>query len=524
MQPLCVIIGKGTWLDKVANHIIERERSIGRKTDLVRVESGLGASGIPHLGSFSDVARAYGIKMALEFQGIKSQLIAFADDMDGLRKVPTGFPDWLEKHLAEPVSRIPDPFGCHGSYGEHMGALLVDSIERVGLEYKYMRGSIAYKEGVLLEQERAVLAQSDKIGERLKDTLGQEKFTKALPFFAICPRCGRIYTTEALSYDPSTDSVHFKCVGTTIRGKRIEGCGYEGDVKLKDGEGKLSWKVELASRWTALDIRFEAYGKDIADSVKFNDWVSDNILNYAHPYHVKYEMFLDRGGKKLSKSYGNVVTPQLWLRYGSKQSLMLLMYKRIKGAREVSIDDIPKYMDEYDRIEDEFFKGGEQKLRGLYEYVNLLKTPSKPSPHVPYRLLVEIASISPEENYKEFIKKRLIAYGYKEFDGYLEQKIELAHNMAMDNVALTRAKIEFNEIERKAIQELITALEASSDAEHIQGAIYQIARNNGIKPPEFFKLLYRAILGTEKGPRLGGYIADIGIKKVTGILKEQLGG
>ncbi len=518
-----VIIGKGTWLDKVASHIISREKSINRNTNLVRVESGLGASGIPHLGSFSDVARAYGIKMALESQGVKSQLIAFADDMDGLRKVPTGFPAWLEDHLAEPVSRIRDPFGCHSSYGEHMGALLVDSIERAGLEYTYMRGSIAYKEGVLLEQERVVLAQSSKIGERLKELLGQDKFTKTLPFFAICPRCGRIYTTEALSYDPKTDSVHFRCSGTTIRGKRIEGCGYEGDVKLKDGEGKLSWKVELASRWTALDIRFEAYGKDIADSVKFNDWVSDTILGYAHPYHIKYEMFLDKGGKKLSKSYGNVVTPQLWLRYGSRQSLMLLMYKRIKGARGVSIDDVPKYMDEYDRIEDAFFKGGEQKLRGLYEYVNLLKTPSRPSLHVPYRLLVEIASISPKENYKEFIKKRLIAYGYSEFDDYLENKIELAHNMAMDNVMLSRNKIELTDVERKAVMELVQQLETKHSAEDIQGAIYQIARDNGIKPPEFFRLLYRAILGTDKGPRLGGYIADVGPRKIIDELKDQLG-
>jgi len=517
-----VIIGKGTWLDKVASHILEREKKIGRKTDIINVESGLGASGIPHLGSFSDVARAYGIKMALESLGVKSRLIAFADDMDGLRKVPTGFPSWLENHLAEPVSRIPDPFGCHGSYGEHMGALLIDSIEKVGMEYTYMRGSEAYKKGLLLQQERVVLSHSQQIGEKLKETLGQEKFTRSLPFFAICPKCGRIYTTEALSYDPKTDSVHFKCVGTTIRGKVINGCGYEGDVKLNDGEGKLSWKVELASRWAALDIRFEAYGKDIADSVKFNDWVSDVILNYPHPYHVKYEMFLDTGGKKLSKSYGNVITPQLWLRYGSKQSLMLLMYKRIKGARVVSIDDVPKYMDEYDRLEDAYFKGGEPKLRGLYEYVNLLKVPPKPSPHVPYRLLVQLASISPSDNYKEFIKKRLIMYGYTEFTDYLEQKIELAYNMAVDNIKLSRSKIELNEVERKAIMELIEELKVKKSAEEIQGAIFVIARNNGIKPSEFFKLLYKAILGTESGPKLGGYIADVGLDRIIAILKEQL--
>jgi len=519
-----VIIGKGTWLDKVAYHVIEREKSLGRDMSLVRVESGLGASGIPHLGSFSDVARAYGVKMAVEVQGFKSELISFADDMDGLRKVPVGFPDWLNEHLAEPVSRIKDPFGCHESFGSHIGSLLTESLDKVGIEYKYMRGSEVYKKGLLIEQIRKVLINSEKIGNKLKETLGQEKFTKALPYFIICPKCGRIYTTEAISYDPKTDRVHFKCKGTKIRGRLIPGCGYEGDIDIKEGEGKLSWKVELASRWSALGIRFEAYGKDIADSVKFNDWVADEILGYPHPYHVKYEMFLDKGGKKLSKSAGNVITPQAWLRYGTKQSLMLLMYKRIKGAREVSIEDVPSYMEEFDRLEEGYFKKSiPPKLKGLYEYVNLLKIPEKMPVHVPYRLLVQLATIAPEDNYIDFIKKRLIAYGYKEIDNLLIEKIQLAYNMARDRVTVVQVQVQLNDQEKEAVRKLIEALKTSKDGTSIQNSIYEIAKSTGLKPSEFFKKLYKIIFGSDNGPRLGYYIADVGPEKIAEMLKKALG-
>ncbi|MGC8568984.1 MAG: lysine--tRNA ligase [Nitrososphaeria archaeon] len=518
-----MIIGKGTWLDKVAYHVVEREKSLGRSLSLIRVESGLGASGIPHLGSFSDVARAYGVKMALENLGYRSELISFADDMDGLRKVPQGFPDWLNDHLAEPVSRIRDPFGCHDSFGAHMGSLLTDALDKVGIEYRYMRGSQAYKSGLLTEQVRKVLTNASKIGEKLKEGLGQEKFTKVLPYFVVCPRCGRIYTTEALSYDPRTDTVHFRCTGTTIRGKRIPGCGYEGEVDIKAGEGKLSWKVELASRWQALDIRFEAYGKDIADSVKFNDWVSDEILGYPHPYHVRYEMFLDKGGRKLSKSSGNVITPQAWLRYGTKQSLMLLMYKRIKGAREVSLEDVPTYMEEYDRLEEGYFRNQlPPKLRGLYEYVNLLKVPEKMPVHVPYRLLLQLASVAPDDNYVDFILKRLAAYGYREVDDLLIEKIKLAYNMAKDRITVQRVKVELSEQERAAVRALIELLKKERDGNAIQNGIYEIAKANGIKPAEFFRKLYMMILGSDRGPRLGFYIADVGPEKITAILEESL--
>jgi lysyl-tRNA synthetase (EC 6.1.1.6) len=208
--------------------------------------------------------------------------------------------------------------------------------------------------------------------------------------------------------------VTYECVGARIGGRWVPGCGHRGEVKLSSGEGKLSWKVELAARWAALDVRFEAYGKDLEDSIRVNDRVSDEVLGFPHPYHVRYELFLDRSGRKISKSTGNVVTPQAWLRYGTKRSLVLLMFKRIVGTRYVSLEDIPKYVDEYDRLEDLYFGGGggqdAARLRGLYEYVNFLRPPPAPDAHVPYRLLAELGRAAPEEGAVEFVLERLRRY------------------------------------------------------------------------------------------------------------------
>ena len=397
-------IGRGTWIDKLGSEMLEREVKLGRDTSILRVESGLGASGIPHVGSLGDAVRAYGVKLALQDLGYKSELIAYSDDMDGLRKIPEGFPKSLSEHLAKPVSFVPDADGCHNSYGEHMSSLLLEGLDDLGIRYEFRRAYDTYSRGDLTEQIHAILSQRESIGKKIADMVGQEKFTKYLPYYAVCANCKRLYTTESLEYDGEKRAISYVCKDAEIGGNLIKGCGHEGVSRIGVDLGKLAWKVEFAARWAAYDIRFEAYGKDIMDSVHVNDWVAENVLGYAPPHHVKYEMFLDRRGKKISKSLGNVITSQKWLKYGTKQSLLLLLYKRITGARELGFEDIPSLMDEYHELEVAYFSDGgsgnaakDAKMRGLYEYVNLLKVPSAPSQHVKYMLLVELARIFVED-------------------------------------------------------------------------------------------------------------------------------
>ena len=394
------ILGKGTWIDKLASELLEREKKLGRSLDLLRVESGLGASGVPHIGSLGDAVRAYGVKLALENFGYKSQLIAYSDDLDGLRKIPEGFPNSLEEHLAKPVSLIPDPYGCHDSYGMHMSSILLDGLDKVGVKFEFRRAIDTYKHGLLKEQIHTILQNSAKIGEKISELVGQEKYQKYLPYFPVCASCNRLYTAEATEYIADERKVKYRCHDAEISSRIIKGCGYESEADITKDLGKLAWKVEFAARWSAFDIRFEAYGKDIMDSVKVNDWVADEILQFPHPHHVKYEMFLDKGGKKISKSLGNVITAQKWLEFGTTKSILLLLYKRITGARELGFEDIPSLITEYNELEDIYFgkiKVDNQakltKSKGLYEYVNLLSPPKQPSTHVNYRLLIELTKI-----------------------------------------------------------------------------------------------------------------------------------
>jgi lysyl-tRNA synthetase class 1 len=526
------IIGHGTWYDKTAFQIIERERKLGRSLDLLRTEMGIGVSGIPHIGHVGDASRSYAVAVALQAQGYRSELIAFADDKDGLRKVPAGLPRSLRKYLGYPVREIPDPYKCHESFAEHMTLLLVEALDKCGIQYKLVSGAEMYERGLLKNEIRTILVNAQRVGEIIREEVGQEKFEEVLPYFAVCENCGRIYTTKAYEFLPKEDKVLYACEGMEVKGQWFEGCGHKGEADFAKGEGKLVWKVEFAARWKALDIRFEAYGKDIADSVRVNDRICQEILGWAPPSHVQYELFLDKSGRRISKSAGNVFTPQVWFRYGSPQSLVLLMLKRFVGTRSLSVVDIPQYMNELDELEDIYFgkkripeKKEHAKLTGLYKYCWWLKPPKKPSVHVPYNLLVYLARVAPKGSEISYITQKLREYGYlkdeKPTDNLL-QRIEYAQNWARDFMEIKETTIKLSGREASAVQRLIQTLKTETDENQIQSAIFSIAREHGIQPRQFFRTLYTILLGVPEGPRLGPYIVAMGRQNVINALSKVL--
>ncbi|MGC8812125.1 MAG: lysine--tRNA ligase [Candidatus Aenigmatarchaeota archaeon] len=527
------------WVDKIARQVVEREKKLKRGIKVFRTESGLGASGFPHLGSFGDVVRQYGVTLALRDLGFKSEFIAYSDDRDGLRKVPLTLPNWLEKYIGVPVTDIPDPFNCHSSYGEHMSSLLIEAVEKAGIDFVFNSGTENYRKGILDKQIEEILLNAERIGKIVKELIGQEKFVEILPYFPVCEKCGKIYTTRAYQLIPEEHKLLYVCdqefVGKNLNtGKEIivKGCGYKGEASYFKGNGKLSWKGEFAARWKALGIVFEACGKDIQDSVKVNDRICKEILGFEPPIHIIYEMFLEKGGKKISKSYGNVFTPQVWFKYGSVQSLILLMFKRFEGTRELDITDIPKYMDELNKLERIYF--GLEKvdnerdlvnIKRLFEYVHFLKPPKKPSLHIPYSRLIEVARMLPEKNQLEFAIEKLKEMGLikgelrKELTEDLKRKLEFAKNWVEDEK--TEIEIEISEKEKQAIKELIERIEKEENGKRLQTEIFEISRNHGIKPADFFKLLYKIILRAEKGPRLGPYMVEVkdeAIKKLKEVL------
>jgi len=529
------------WLDSWARKVAEREKKLKRGLKVLRTESGLGASGVPHIGSFGDVVRQYGVTLALENIGLKSELIAFCDDRDGLRKVPLGFPDWLEKHVGMPVTDIPDPFKCHKSFGAHMSSMLIESLEKVGIEFKFMSGYEVYKTGVLNEQIEKILLQSELAGKIIKKILGQEKFTGMLPYLPVCENCGKIYTTRSYELLPKEHKVLYAC-DLEFLGKNknngkdilVKGCEHKGETSYFNANGKLAWKVEFAARWHALGIVFEAHGKDILDSVKVNDEICRKILNWEPPLHFVYEMFLDKGGKKISKSIGNVLSPQVWFRYATKESLILLMLRRSEGTREINVTDIPTYMDDVDKLEDLYFGLKEEKnprdlfnAKRLFEFVHLLKTPGKNSLHVPYNTMIEIAKILPEKNQVEFTLEKLKEFGHvKIIDSSVrdevERRLKFVKNWNDDFLKTEKIEIKISDAEKESIKKLIEIIETENDGEKLQYKVFEIAKTSGVKPVEFFKLIYKIILNSERGPRLGPYIIDRGKKEIINLLENVL--
>lgn len=525
------IIGHGTWYDMMAQKIIEREQKLDRSLSNIRTEMGLGASGFPHIGSLGDAARSYAVTLALNQMGYDSELVAFCDDKDGLRKVPFGLPESLKKFLGFPVSSIPDPFGCHDSYGQHMSSLLLESLDKCNIKYKSMSATAAYKTDLLINEIRTILLNAKKVGEIVKEEVGQDRYMEVLPYFPVCQDCGRIYTTKALDFLPENDTVVYSCEGIEIGGKKIKGCGHKGDLDITSGNGKLSWKGEFAARWKALDIRFEAFGKDIADSVRINDRICKEILCYEPPSHAQYEMFLDKGGKKISKSAGNVFTPQVWFRYGSPQSLLLLMLKRFVGTRSLAVSDIPTYMNELDTLEDVYFgkknisdKKELEKLRGLYKYCWVMKPPRNPQVHIPYNLLAFLVKMAPKEGMTDFLLDKLRSYRFlnKEqiIDSNVRNRIQYALNWSQDFTEIKETKINLDQNENRAIVDLISTLDTEDDPDKIQNKIFTIAKKNNIKPRIFFRLLYSILMGTNYGPRLGPYMLAMGIPNVIDALKR----
>jgi len=526
-------IGHGTWYDKTALEVVERERKLGRSLDVIRTEMGFGASGIPHVGNVSDAVRSHAVTVALKAQGYGSELIAFCDDKDGLRKVPAGFPKSLKKFLGFPVTSIPDPFKCHKSFGEHSSLLLLEAFDKCGVEYTFMSATDVYQRGLLNNEIKTILSNAKRVGEIIKEEVGQEKFEEALPYFAVCGNCGRIYTTKALEYLPKEDKVLYSCDGMEIKGQKFEGCGHKGEVDYTKGEGKLAWKAEFAARWKALDIRYEAYGKDIADSVRVNDRLCKEILKWEPPFHSRYEMFLAKGGKRLSKSAGTVFTAQEWFKYGSPQSLNLLMLKRFVGTRTISILDVPAYMNEFDELEDIYFgkkpitdKREITKLSGLYKYCWWLKPPAKPGIHVPFNLLAYLSKVAPKDGETQYILEKLKEYGYmkekEELTPNLQERIQYALNWNQDFAEIKETKRELSDAEKIALQELAQILHGELNADQIQTAVFNTARKHNIQPRQFFRTLYTILLGTPAGPRLGPYVVAMGRQNVVKAFKRVL--
>jgi len=524
------------WVDKIAREIVDREKTLNRGTKKFRCEMGLGASGIPHVGSAGDGVRSYVVYLALKKLGKDAEFIAYADDRDGLRKVPSGFPDSLDKEIGKPVSLIKDPFKCHSSFAEHIESILIDAFNKIGVKFNLKRAHLEYEKGTFDKEVIEVLTRAEEAGRIIEETTSSTKFRERLPFAPICKKCGSIITTHAYKFIPKDKKILYRCddefVGKNVNtGNEIvvKGCGYEDECGIRDG--KLAWKVEFAARWRALKINYEAYGKDILESVRSNDKICKDILGYEPPVHSFYEMFTERGGKKISKSAGNVFTVQNWLKYASPESICLLYLKKLSKTRVVDADAIPAYEDEVDELARVY--SGEVKIKiptdlahfkRLYEYMHFLSPPKNKPISVQYGVLANLMKLVHDP---ELVKQTLIKTGHIKGklsgaqEKLLDEKLSNISNWVSDTVEDENIQINLTDTQKEALHKIAESLiKKDWKEDDLLQEIYTIGKELNLQSGDLFKAAYLTLLKSERGPRLAPLILAIGRKKVAEIFKK----
>jgi len=520
------------WPFEQAKQIVNRLKK--KPKDEVLFETGYGPSGLPHIGTFGEVARTSMVRHAfrvLTEDKIKTKLLAFSDDMDGLRKVPDNVPnkEMLEEDLGKPLTKVRDPFGTHGSFGAHNNARLRAFLDTFGFDYEFASSTQYYTSGRFDATLLKVLENIDKVMAIMLPSLREERAASYSPFLPICPRTGVVLQVPIVEHDKKAGTVSYDDPETK---ERIT-------VPVTGGHCKLQWKPDWAMRWVALGVDYEMAGKDLIDSVKLSGQIC-RALGGTPPEGFNYELFLDDKGQKISKSKGNGLTIDEWLRYASPESLALFMYREPKAAKRLYFDVIPRNVDEYQQFLDGYGRqDAKQRLGNPVWHIHSGKPEASEMP-VTFQLLLTLVSSSNAENAETlwgFIGRYRPGVT-PQTHPRLNALVGYAINYYRDFVAPTKQFREPSANERAALQDLrdtLSQLPAEASAEDIQNVVYEIGRREPFldqvkkgkdgRPGvslDWFNMLYQVLLGQEKGPRFGSFVAVYGVANAVTMIDAAL--
>ena len=509
------------WPFAEARNLLQRLEKTGGK-DVVVFETGYGPSGLPHIGTFGEVVRTTMVRHAFEtMTGAKTRLICFSDDMDGFRKIPTNLPDpeQLIPYLDMPLTAVKDPFGTAPSFGDHNNARLQAFLDSFGFDYEFVSSTRCYKAGDFDDALRTVLDRYEAIMKIMLPTLGAERQATYSPFFPVCPDSGKVLQAKVVSRDVANDSITYIHPDTDA----------EVETKVTGGSCKLQWKADWAMRWFALGVDYEMSGKDLIDSVTQSSKIT-RALGGKPPVGISYELFLDANGEKISKSKGNGLTSDEWLRYGSPESLSLFMYNQPKRAKRLHFDVIPKTVDEYYQHRTKI--GDQDSAAQMENPVWHIHSgvPEATALPVTFTLLLNLAAVCLAEEpsvvwgYVSDYAPGVTAKTHPE----LNRLIGYAVNYYQDLVRPTKTYRLPTETEGKHITALLAAFDALADdapAEDIQSAVYATGKAAGYENlRDWFQCLYQVLLGQSEGPRMGSFFALYGRAKTRLLLTDALAG
>jgi lysyl-tRNA synthetase class 1 len=511
-----------SWPFREAERIAERLAQKGKKFALF--ETGYGPSGLPHIGTFGEVARTTWVRNAFtQLTGLPSKLLAFSDDMDGLRKVPDNVPnkDMLRGYLGRPLTDVPDPFGTHASFGAHNNARLRAFLDSFGFDYEFASSTEYYVSGKFDAALLHVLANHDKIVEIIRPTLGPERRATYSPILPIHPRTRIVMQVPIEKVDVDSGSVTWTDPETGTR--------YETEVT--GGSAKLQWKADWAMRWYALDVDYEMSGKDLIDSVKLSSQIV-RALGAEPPVCLTYELFLDDQGQKISKSKGNGLSVEQWLTYAPPESLAQFMYHAPQRAKRLFFDVIPRAADDYINNVAALRNAADPQGNPAWHILGG-KIPDDAGSPIGFSMLLNLASVINADS-PEMLWGFIRAYSpgaSPENAPFLAKLVDYAIAYNRDFVAPAKRYRAATAAERVALTDLADRLAArdaktfpgETEAERLQNLVYAVGKDQKFAPLKaWFDCLYQVLLGQTEGPRFGGFIALYGVDRTVALIRTAL--
>ena len=509
------------WPFAEARQILKRLNGKTPEKGYVLFETGYGPSGLPHIGTFGEVARTSWVRHAFhQLSDIPTKLFAFSDDMDGLRKVPDNVPnkEVIAGHLGKPLTSIPDPFGTHPSFGEHNNARLRAFLDAFGFEYEFVSSTERYKAGAFDATLMTLLERYDEVINVVLPTLGEERRRTYSPFLPICAKTGVVLQVPVIERNVSAGTIVYQ-----------EDDGSKTEVPVTGGHCKLQWKADWAMRWTALNVDYEMSGKDLIESVNLSGKIC-RILGGKPPAGFSYELFLDENGEKISKSRGNGLTVDEWLRYAPPESLAYFMYQKPKAAKRLYFDVIPRQVDEYTRMLEAFeTQEPKKQIDNPVWFIHMGNPPTERA-HLSFNILLNLANVCHSED-KAVLWHFISRYrpdAAPETASMLDRLVEYSINYYQDFVRPAKSYRKASDAERDALIDLadrLKALPKDADAEEIQTQVYEVGkRENFADQKDWFKALYEILLGQSQGPRMGSFMALYGMDESLALLERAING
>lgn len=491
----------------------------------VLFETGYGPSGLPHIGTFGEVARTTWVRNAFHMLApdIPTRLFAFSDDMDGLRKVPDNIPnkEVVAAHLGKPLTRIPDPFGTHESFGHHNNARLRGFLDSFGFDYEFKSATECYTSGVFDEALLQVLRHYDEVINVVLPTLGEERRKTYSPFLPVCPRTGVVLQVPIIHRDVDAGTVVYEDPET---GQKVE-------VPVTGGHCKLQWKADWGMRWYALGVDYEMSGKDLIPSVELSSKIC-RILGGTPPQNLTYELFLDENGQKISKSKGNGLAVEEWLKYAPEESLALFMYQKPKAAKRLYFDVIPRNVDDYlahlAAFETQDLKA---RLNNPVWHIHAGEPPHERS-HLSFSILLNLVGVchSDDPAVLWHYISRYAPEATPDSDPMLDRLVRYAIVYYEDFVKPNKTFRLAESAEREALKALREELEAAgpdASAEDLQNRVYEVGKRyedtfGSLR--DWFKALYQILLGQDQGPRMGSFFKLYGVAESIALLDRAIEG